>query len=200
MRTNKLWLGLMAAAVLAVTGCANQKEPATKAVAAAEAALAAVSGDAAKFLPDDLKNVQGTLTSLKDALAKGDFKAVVAGAPALTASIGSLTTAVAGKKSEFDAANATAMTAWAGLSTDLPKMVGAIESRVGVLGGAKSLPKNVSREAFDAAKAGLDMMKATWGEASTAATSGNAVDAVAKAKMVQEKGAEVLKLLGMSQG
>jgi hypothetical protein len=199
MRTSKLWIGLMAAAVLAA-GCANQKEPATKAVAAAEAALSALSGDAAKFLPEDLGKVQGSLTALKDSLAKGDFKAVVAGAPALTASLESLKSAVAGKKSEFEAANASAMTAWSALSTDLPKMVSAIESRVGVLSGAKMLPKNVSREAFDAAKAGLDMMKGVWGEASAAATSGNAVDAVAKAKMVQEKGAEVLKLLGMSQG
>jgi len=41
-------------------------------------------------------------------------------------------------------------------------------------------------------------MRATWTEASTDYSSGNPVEAVAKAKMVEEKGAEVLKLLGMS--
>ncbi len=42
------------------------------------------------------------------------------------------------------------------------------------------------------------MMKTTWADASAAFSSGDPVDAVSKAKQVKEKGAEVLKLLGMS--
>jgi uncharacterized lipoprotein NlpE involved in copper resistance len=200
MQTKKALLGIMAVAMLALAGCANQKEPATQAVAAAEAALSAIKGDAARFLPNDLQGVEATLTGLKDALAKGDFKSVVAKAPALMASLTSLKDATSAKKAEFDTANAAAMTEWGALSADLPKMVSAIESRVGVLSGSKRLPRNLTQAAFDSAKAGLDTIKATWNEASAAATAGNAVDAVAKAKMVQEKGNEVLKLLGMSAG
>jgi hypothetical protein len=42
------------------------------------------------------------------------------------------------------------------------------------------------------------MMKSTWTEATTAFASGNVLDAVSKAKMVKDKGNEVLGLLGMT--
>ncbi len=95
-------------------------------------------------------------------------------------------------------AQAAASAEWATLSTEVPKMVSAIQSRVDILSKSKKLPANVSKESFAAAKAGLDMINSTWGEATAAAAAGNSVDAVAKAKMVQEKGQEVLGLLGMS--
>jgi hypothetical protein len=77
-------------------------------------------------------------------------------------------------------------------------MIGAITSRVDILSKSKKLPANVSQQSFDSAKLGLDMMNATWAEATAAAASGNPVDAVAKARIVKEKGEEVLGLLGMS--
>jgi hypothetical protein len=197
--SKNVMIGLVAAALLMV-GCAGQKGPATQAISAAEAALAAVKDEAGKYLPNDLQGAEATLASLKDGLAKGDFKAVLAGAPALMTSLSSLKDSVAAKKTEMEAAAAAATTSWGSLSTDLPKMVGAIQSRVDMLSKSKHLPKGIDQAGFDSAKSGLDMMKNTWTEATAAFSSGNAVDAVAKAKMVQEKGAEVLKLLGMSAG
>jgi hypothetical protein len=196
---KNVMIGMVAAALLMV-GCAGQKGPATQALSAAEAALTAVKDDAGKYLPGDLQGVEATLSSLKDGLAKGDYKAVMAGAPALMTSLSSLKDAVAAKKTEMEAATAAATTAWGSMSTNLPKMVGAIQSRVDMLSKSKHLPKGIDQAGFDSAKAGLDMMKNSWTEASAAFTSGNAVDAVSKAKMVQEKGAEVLKLLGMPAG
>jgi hypothetical protein len=199
VRTKNVMISLFAAALL-IAGCAGQKGPATQAVTAAETALAAIKDDAAKYLPSDLQGVEATLTSLKDGLAKGDYKAVLAGAPALMTSLTSLKDAAAAKKTEMVAATAAATTEWGALSADLPNMVAAIKSRVDVLSGSKRLPKNITQSSFDSAKAGLDMINNTWTEATAAFGSGNAVDAVAKAKMVKEKGAEVLKLLGMSAG
>jgi hypothetical protein len=199
MRKTKLILGLAAAALLAV-GCANQKEPAMQAIASAESALNAIKDDATKYLPGDLGTVEATLSGLKDAAAKGDYKAVIAGAPALMTSLGSLKDMVGAKKSEMEAAMAAAASEWTGLSADLPKMVEAISSRVGILSSAKKLPKNLDQASFDSAKSGLEMMKSTWTEASSAFASGNAIDAVAKAKMVKDKGAEVMQLLGMTTG
>jgi hypothetical protein len=97
-------------------------------------------------------------------------------------------------------AQAAASAEWATLGTDLPKMISAIQSRVDILSKSKKLPAKLSQESFDSAKAGLDMINSTWSEASAAAASGNAVDAVAKAKLVQQKGQEVLALLGMTGG
>jgi hypothetical protein len=195
MRNVKPWIVVLAAALIAA--CANQKEPATKAINEAEAALSAIKEDAAKYAPEALTGVETTVAGLKDSLGKGDYKAVLAGAGGLTTAIASLKSTAEGKKAEMQAAVAAATTEWTGLAADLPQMVEAIQSRVTTLSASKKLPKNVPQESFDSAKSGLDMMKSTWTEATTAFSSGNVMDAVAKAKMVKDKGTEVLQLLGM---
>jgi hypothetical protein len=197
MLKRTTWIAAMAVLVLAVA-CTNQKGPATKAVADAEAALAAFRDDAARLLPDDLSGVDATVASLKDSLAKSDFKAVMAAAPDLSNRIAALRDATAAKKAEWEAANAAAREQWNVYAADLPKMVEAIQSRVDILGKARQLPRNVSQEAFDGAKSGLDWMKSTWAEATDAFNAGNAVDAAAKAQTVKEKGNEVLGLLGLA--
>ncbi|MEZ5531503.1 MAG: hypothetical protein R3E69_03895 [Steroidobacteraceae bacterium] len=192
-------LFITAVAVLALAaGCANQKGPATKAVGDAEAALAAFKDDAARLLPGDLSGVETTLTGLKDSLAKGDYKAVLAAAPELSTRIAALRDATAAKKAEWEAATAAAKEKWTGFAADLPKMVDAIQSRVDILGKARRLPRNVSKEAFDNAKAGLDWMKSQWAEANDAFNKGDAIDAASKAQAVKDKGNEVLKLLGLA--
>ena len=195
---HSIWLTL--AAVFIVVGCASQKEPAMKIVTDAETALAGFKEDAAKYLPTELSGVEGSIAGLRDSIAKGDYKSVLTGAPGVMSAISSLKEAVAAKKSEIEAAVAAATAQWGSLSADLPKMVDAIQSRVDILGKSKKLPKNVTQEAFDSAKSGLESMKSLWAEASSAFTSGDAVSAVDKAKGVKAKGEEVLKLLGMSPG
>jgi hypothetical protein len=194
VRTHRILAGVVAAAFLALAACSTQKGPATEAVAAAETALAGVRDAAAKYVPNDLQGVEASLAALKTSLANKDYKAVIAAAPALMTSIQSLGGAADAGKAAFDSATAE----WATLSTDLPKMVSAIQSRVDILSASKKLPKNVSAEAFESAKAGFDSIKSTWEAASAAFNGGNPVDAVAKAKEVQAKGQEVLALLGMS--
>jgi hypothetical protein len=123
-------------------------------------------------------------------------EAKAAAAAAATAAAQEADAAAAAAKQAQEAAAAE----WATLSADLPKMISAIQSRVDILSKSKKLPAKLSQESFDSAKAGLEMINSTWAEATAAAASGNAVDAVAKAKLVQEKGAEVMALLGMSGG
>lgn len=188
--------GALVAAMLVLAACAGQKGPATTAMAAAESTLATIKDDAAKFLPEELKGAEGTLASLKNSLEKGDYKAVIAGAPALMSSLETLKSHVGSKLEEAKAAAAE----WTGYATDLPKMVDAIQSRVAMLASAKKLPKGLDAAALDTAKSGLDSMKTTWADASAAFTGGNAIDAVAKARAVKAKGEEVLKVLGMSAG
>jgi hypothetical protein len=198
MRIHSRWI-IVAAALLAV-GCANQKEPAEKAVAAAESALAEMRAEAAQYAPEALQAAESTVAGVKEKLAKGDYKAVLADSPQLTAAVDSLKNAVTLKKAEAQAAAEAATAEWNTLSADVPKMVEAIQSRVDILGKSKKLPKNVSQEAFDSAKSRLESMKATWAEATSAFAAGNAVDAAAKANSVRQTGTEVLAQLGMTPG
>lgn len=192
MRPAKIFLAIAAAALL-VTGCAQQKNEATKALSAIETSVASLKEEGAKYAPTAYQGVESTLATLKDSLAKGDYKSVLAGTPELNKAVDSLKTAIASGKEQFNAAVAE----WGALSADVPQMVSAIQSRVDILSSSKKLPKNVSKEALDTAKSGLEWMKSTWDEA-TAAAADKPAEAVEKAKAVKAKGTEVLAALGMT--
>ncbi len=192
MRFAKVFLAITAATML-ITGCARQKNDATKAVTAIETSVAALKEEGTKYAPVAYQGVESTLGMLKDSLAKEDYKAVLAGTPELNKAVDSLKTAIASGKEQFT----SAVTEWTTVSADVPQMVDAIQSRVDILASAKKLPKNVSKEALDSAKSGLDWMKTTWAEA-TAAAADKPAEAVEKAKAVKAKGAEILAGLGMT--
>jgi len=194
---SSLWLGAMCALIV-VAGCSGMKQPATQTVAAAEAALGAIKENAAKYAPDALHSVEAQIASLKDSLAKGDYKAVMAAGPKVTAAIGDLSSTVKAKQAEIEAAAAEAAEKWNSLGGDVPKMLEAIQSRVDILSKAKRLPKNLDKAAFASAKTGLDSLKASWAEAGSSFSSGNVADAVAKAQSVKDKGTEIMRTLGMT--
>ncbi|HEY4369349.1 MAG TPA: hypothetical protein VGN07_19105 [Steroidobacteraceae bacterium] len=193
-----VWLALVAAAAL-VAGCSGQKEPANNAVTGIETTLNSIHDDAMKYAATELQQADAGLAALKDSLAKKDYKSVLAAAPAVSAQVAALQSSVAAKKAEAQAAMAAAGDQWRVLSADVPNMVSAIQSRIDTLSQAKKLPKTLTADAFQSAKDGLEFMKTTWSEATQQFGTGNAVDAVAKANTVKDKGAEVLKLLGMGQ-
>jgi hypothetical protein len=193
MRIARVILAIAAATLLA-TGCAQQKNQATQALTAIETSVSALKDDAAKYAPDAYKGIDSTLTMLKDALAKGDYKTVLAGTPELSKSVDTLKEAIASGKQRYEAAAAE----WGPLSTDIPQMVLAIQSRIDTLSESKKLPKNLTKEAFNGAKEGLASMKTMWDEASMAFSNGDASTAVDKAKAVKAKGTEVLAALGMT--
>jgi hypothetical protein len=198
---KKLSLWLLAAFVAAlVMSCANQKAPAEQAIAGAETSLAAVRDAAQKYAPDQLQAVEDQLKGLKDSLAKGDYRGVLTGAPTVNSAITSLKEAAETKKAEAEAALARAKDAWGPASADVPKMVEALAKRVETLSKSHRLPKGVTKEGLASAKSGLDALKSQWGEATSAAASGDYTTAMNKAEALRTKAAEMMKSLGMSSG
>ncbi len=199
MKKLSVWL-LAALAAALVSGCANQKAPAEQAVATAGTALAAVRDDAQKYVPDQLQSVEDQLHSLKDSFAKGDYRSVLTSAPTLTASIRSLKEAAEAKKADAEAALAKAKDAWGPMSTEVPKMVDAIQGRLTAIEKSHRLPKGVTKDGVAAAKSGVDSLKSTWADAASASASGDFTTAMAKAQTVKDKAAQIMKSLGMSSG
>ena len=193
MRIAKMIL-VIAAATLLATGCSRQKNDATKALTAIETSVSALKEDATKYAPDAYNGVNSTLNMLKDSLAKEEYETVLAGTPELQKAVETLKTAIASGKQQFEAATEE----WTVLNASVPQMVEAIQSRVDTLSGSRKLPKNVSKEAFESAKSGLDSMKVTWSEASAEFAEGKANQAVEKGRVVKAKGEEVLAALGMT--
>jgi predicted small lipoprotein YifL len=197
MKKQFVWL-LAAMMALTIAGCANQKVPAEQAIAGAETALAAVRDQAQKYVPDQLQAVDAQIASAKDAFSKGDYKGVLAAAPAITTAISSLKDAASAKAADAEAALSKAKDAWSSVSTDVPKMVDAIQSRVDMLSKSHHLPANVSKDSLAAAKSGLDSLKSMWSDASSAASSGDYTGAMAKAQAVKDKATDIMKSLGMT--
>ena len=197
MKKPSLWV-LAALAAVVIAGCENQRAPATQAVASAESALTNIRDMASHYAPDQLQAVDAQLSGVKDSLAKGDYKGVLAAMPALNTAISNLKDTATAKQEEGAAASAKAKDAWGPLSSDVPKMVDAISSRVDILSKSHHLPHGVTKDSLAAAKASVDSMKATWSEASNAATSGDYTTAVTKGQAVKDQATQVMHSLGMT--
>jgi hypothetical protein len=174
---------VVSAAVIVLAACAGQKEPAQKLLVDIEATVTAASSEAAKYVPDQLADVQSKLGALKASFDKQDYAAVVTGAPPVLAAAQGLATAAAAKKDEvLKALNDQ----WTGLAGSLPGDVTAIQSRIDAL-SKKTAKKAAAGVDLDAAKAGLADATSLWSKAQAAFASGNLDEAVSAAKDVKAK-------------
>ena len=196
MKKSSFWVLATLAAVF-IVACQNQKAPAEQAIAAAESALTNIRDAATHYAPDQLQAVDAQLSGVKDSFAKGDYKGVLAAMPALNTAIGNLKDTATAKQQEAEEASAKAKDQWGPLSSDVPKMVDAISSRVDILSKSHHLPKGVTKESLAAAKSGVDSMKSTWSDASNAATSGDYTTAVSKGQAVKDQASQIMQSLGM---
>ena len=80
MQFAKVFLSIVAAALL-VTGCGRMKNEATEALGKIESSVAALKDEGTKYAPVAYQGVESTLKTLKDSLAKGEYKTVLAGTP-----------------------------------------------------------------------------------------------------------------------
>jgi hypothetical protein len=171
----------MAAIILAA--CASQKEPAQKLIGDIESTVAAASTEAAKYVPDQLADVQAKLSGLKASFDKQDYAAVVTGAPAVLSAAQGLATAAAAKKDEvLKALNDE----WTGLAGALPGDVTAVQGRIDML-SKKSNKKQAKGIDLDAAKAGAADATSLWSKAQAAFAAGDLDEAVSTAKDVKAK-------------
>ena len=179
-----------ATALVLLAACASDKGPAEQAVKAAEAAVAEVREEAARWAPDEVRALEASLTAVKDKFAKGDYKAVLAEAPAISSRTKDIAAAAAAKKAELTKS-------WDEMNAGLPRMMATVKSRVDILSQSKKLPATVSKEKFEAAKAGLADATKGWEEATAAHAKGDVADAVARADGVKKRTVEALEALGM---
>jgi hypothetical protein len=176
-------LASFAFGLLLLAACASQREPAQKMMNDIEATVTAASADAAKYIPDQLNDVQTKLDDLKTAFTAQDYKGVMARGPALLSEAQGLAGAAAAKKADLMKA---LNDQWGALAGTVPDEVTAIQSRIDMLGQRKNrkLAKDMD---LPAAKSGLDDATSQWSKAQGAFGNGNLDEAVSAGKDAKSK-------------
>jgi microcystin degradation protein MlrC len=170
-------------AALMLAACAGQKEPAQKLISDVESVVTAASSEAAKYIPDQLADVQSKLDALKASFAKQDYAAVVTSAPAVLSSAQELATAAAARKDEvLKSLNET----WSALAATVPAEVTAVQNRIDEL-SKKPGKKMAAGLDLNAAKGAAGDATALWSKAQAAFAAGNLDEAVSTAKDVKAK-------------
>jgi hypothetical protein len=160
------------------------------AVKATEATLTTVRTDAVRYVPDQVKAVEGSMAAVRDAFAKGSYTQVLSDTKALSTKIAAVGAATAAKKAELT-------TTWHAMADGLPEVIQTIQGSVDALSQSRRLPKGLTREALDSAKEGLEVVNRTWTEAADAFKAGNLADAMAKATTVRTRAAEIMTALNI---
>ena len=203
MKLRSVFAGFLSLAMAAVllAGCANQMEPAKKAIADIEAAVTAAGPDAAQYIPDQLQAVTSQIADLKAKFDQKDYKGVLAAAPALLTQAQGLASAAGSAKQAAQAAALEALNGeWGTLATDIPAQLAAVTSRVGILSKSKKLPAGLDATSFDAVRTGTEEARTLWDQATAAQAAGNMEQAVTAARQVKGNLDAAMAALGMTAG
>ena len=168
------------------------KLPAEAALKAAESALGELKGEVQKLAPDQVKAAQEAFASAKEKVAKEDYKGALAVAGDVPAMVKAAVATAAAKKDEL-------LKAWGEASGELPKMVEAIKGRLGELAKARKLPKGLDKATVAKAQEEVGAVETGLAQAAEQVKAGAYADAIAAAKELKAKGAEIMKSLGMPQ-
>jgi hypothetical protein len=191
MRKRSLWLGVAVMVCLfLVAACARDKEPAEQGIKAAEDALNAGKGEIAKYVPDQLKGLEAAIKGAKEKFEKKEYTEALTAVKDLPGKVKEAVAAAAAKKAEMTKD-------WEAMSAELPKMIEAIKGKVAPLAKAKKLPAGMDKAKLDGANAGLDEITKGWADAEGAFKTGDISGALAKAKGLKDKAAEIMAGLGI---
>ena len=197
MRIAKMFVALTATA-LALAACANHKEPAEKAIAQVESALAEIRADAEKYAPEELKGLDESVATLKRGFGNKRYSEVLTAQPSVASAVTALKETIAKAKADNEEILAAAQAEWTQLNASVPPLVDAIQGRVDTLTKSRKLPKDVDKAGFETIKTDFETVKSDWTAATREYAAGAAADAVRKARAARSKAEEIHAKLGMN--
>ena len=150
------------AACVVLAGCASQKEPAEKAMAAVEETLKASGEEIRQHLPDRAAEIEAKVAALRASMEQKSYDDVVTGAAEASAD---LKRAIADSRVARAKNRAAMESEWNELLESMPKLIEAIDKKIAVQGSKP--PKGMEKDAWKQLVASYDAARATWG--STAA-------------------------------
>jgi uncharacterized phage infection (PIP) family protein YhgE len=183
-----LLLILVVSISLFLAACTSSKEPATKAIKAAEDALTASRSEAEKYVPDQVKGVEDAIKAAKASFEKGNFDEALNTAKAIPEKVKEMNAAVAVRKENL-ARN------WAEISGGVPEMLDAIKSRLDELKAGKRLPKSMDKTKLERAEMHYEVAAMMWDEAKKVFSGGNPADVIPLATAAKEDAVKAMEIL-----
>ena len=180
-------VGMVALLSMVLAACSTQQQPARRMLDDIQTAVNKASPDAAKYVPDQLSDVQGELGGLKASYDRKDYKAVISGGPAVLSAAEGLAGAAAAKK---DLIMRGFSDQWSTLSSTIPGDGRAIQSRIDFLSERRHR-KLASGVDLTEAKSDLSDAQALWSKAQDVHAQGNLEQAVTIARSAETKMADV---------
>jgi len=146
------------AACVGLAGCASQKEPAEKAMAAIEETLKASGEEIRQFLPERATEIEAKVAELRAAMEQKSYGDVVTGAAEATES---LKRAIADSRVERAKARAAMENEWNALLETMPKMIEAIDRKIAVQGSKP--PAGMDKAGWKVLVESYDAARNAWG-------------------------------------
>lgn len=184
---------IFAAALLAIGGCASQKEPAEQALAAIEKTFGESGAQIQKYIPDRHKELSDRIAALREALAKEDYGDVVSDAVSVT---DDLRRSVADARIKGAQEKAAMQEEWSQLVATMPGMIAAVDKKLASQGS--KLPQGMDRVAFRALVDSYDAARDAWGKAATGMTTATFEASVLAAREAKTTIAGVMQTLGVT--
>ena len=181
----------LAALCLGVAACASQKEPAEQAFAAVEAKFKESGAEIQKYLPERYAEVEASVASLRDSLAKEDYGDVVSGAAAAQ---DALKRAIADARVKRAQTIAAMDSEWDELANTVPAMVQAMDRKISSQRGRA--PKGMTGDEWKQTIADYDAARDAWSKATaTERTRANLEGMVTAARDAKAKIAAIMEKL-----
>jgi hypothetical protein len=166
---------------LALCACADERQPAQRAISDIDTRLNAAAPEAARYVPEQLHQVQDALEALRATYQEQRYVTVIAKAPGVMSAAQALGAAAAARKAAIEAA---LNDQWTALASAVTVDAAAIQNRLDGLAQRSGKHPGGSTE-LDAARAGLSRNASLWSKAQAAFATGNMTEAVAIATGVK---------------
>jgi hypothetical protein len=191
MRHTTKGITTVALVSLALFALACNKGPAEAALKAVDQALAAARPEIQKYVPEELASLEAAAQAARAELEKGNYTEALKGAQDLPEKIQAAADAAAEKKAQLT-------TTWTSLAAGLPGLVRSITEKVTALAAARSLPKGMTRDLLESARADLGSVSEAWTAATAAFEGGDIPRAVQTAEDVKARAEALAGTLGLS--
>ena len=158
MSIKSIAVAIALAACIGLAGCASQKEPAEKAMAAIEETLKASGEEIRQYLPERATEIEAKVAELRASMEQKSYGDVVTGAATVTTD---LRKAIADSRVARAKGRAAMEREWEELLQTMPKLVEAIDKKIAVQGSKP--PKGMEKDAWKTLVESYDAARNTWG-------------------------------------